>query len=148
MDFPVDLEYFTSLSSTIADKDIFRDVIFSDIGLVTAVILKEIESFDCVLSTYYSGELSSIFIQFDNSCVEDKDMEANRCRQIMINIIHKILSDPVYGQSIIMKKMTMTGISYPDAYQWRSMYLDDMQKISLLFKQFSMSNSLYRIYFE
>lgn len=146
MDFPVDLEYFTSLSNTIEDKDIFRSIIFSNVGLINAVILRDIEELNGIVSAYYSGENSSIFIQFDKS-IDDKELESRKCRQIIINIIHKILLDPVYGQAIITKKMVASGLSYPEAYQWRSMYLDDTQKLSLLFKQFSLSNSLYRISF-
>lgn len=146
MDFPVDLEYFVSLSNTIEDKDIFRSIIFSNVGLINAVILRDIEELNGIISAYYSGENSSIFIQFDES-IDDKELESRKCRQIIINIIHKILLDPVYGQAIITKKMVASGLSYPEAYQWRSMYLDDTQKLSLLFKQFSLSNSLYRISF-
>ena len=146
MDFPVDLEYFVSLSNTIEDKDIFRSIIFSDVGLINAIILRDIEELNGIVSAYYSGENSSIFIQFDKS-IDDKELESRKCRQIIIDIIHKILLDPVYGQAIITKKMVASGISYPEAYQWRSMYLDDTQKLALLFKQFSLSNSLYRISF-
>ena len=146
MDFPVDLEYFVSLSNTIEDKDIFRSIIFSDVGLINAVILRDIEELNGIISAYYSGENSSIFIQFDKS-IDDKELESRKCRQIIIDIIHKILLDPVYGQAIITKKMVASGLSYPEAYQWRSMYLDDTQKLALLFKQFSLSNSLYRISF-
>ena len=146
MDFPVDLEYFVSLSNTIEDKDIFRSIIFSDVGLINAVILRDIEELNGVVSAYYSGENSSIFIQFDKS-IDDKELESRKCRQIIIDIIYKILLDPVYGQAIITKKMVASGLSYPEAYQWRSMYLDDTQKLALLFKQFSLSNSLYRISF-
>lgn len=146
MDFPVDLEYFVSLSNTIEDKDIFRSIIFSNVGLINAVILRDIEELNGVVSAYYSGENSSIFIQFDKS-IDDKELESRKCRQIIIDIIHKILLDPVYGQAIITKKMVASGLSYPEAYQWRSMYLDDTQKLALLFKQFSLSNSLYRISF-
>lgn len=146
MDFPVDLEYFVSLSNTIEDKDIFRSIIFSDVGLINAIILRDIEELNGIVSAYYSGENSSIFIQFDKS-IDDKELESRKCRQIIINIIHKILLDPVYGQAIITKKMVASGLSYPEAYQWRSMYLDDTQKLALLFKQFSLSNSLYRISF-
>lgn len=146
MDFPVDLEYFVSLSNTIEDKDIFRSIIFSDVGLINAIILRDIEELNGIVSAYYSGENSSIFIQFDKS-IDDKELESRKCRQIIIDIIHKILLDPVYGQAIITKKMVASGLSYPEAYQWRSMYLDDTQKLALLFKQFSLSNSLYRISF-
>lgn len=146
MDFPVDLEYFVSLSNTIEDKDIFRSIIFSDVGLINAVILRDIEELNGIVSAYYSGENSSIFIQFDKS-IDDKELESRKCRQIIIDIIYKILLDPVYGQAIITKKMVASGLSYPEAYQWRSMYLDDTQKLALLFKQFSLSNSLYRISF-
>lgn len=146
MDFPVDLEYFVSLSNTIEDKDIFRSIIFSDVGLINAIILRDIEELNGIVSAYYSGENSSVFIQFDKS-IDDKELESRKCRQIIIDIIHKILLDPVYGQAIITKKMVASGLSYPEAYQWRSMYLDDTQKLALLFKQFSLSNSLYRISF-
>lgn len=146
MDFPVDLEYFVSLSNTIEDKNIFRSIIFSNAGLINAVILRDIEELNGIVSAYYSGENSSIFIQFDKS-IDDKELESRKCRQIIIDIIHKILLDPVYGQAIITKKMVASGLSYPEAYQWRSMYLDDTQKLALLFKQFSLSNSLYRISF-
>ena len=146
MDFPVDLEYFVSLSNTIEDKDIFRSIIFSDVGLINAIILRDIEELNGIVSAYYSGENSSIFIQFDKS-IDDKELESRKCRQIIIDIIYKILLDPVYGQAIITKKMVASGLSYPEAYQWRSMYLDDTQKLALLFKQFSLSNSLYRISF-
>ena len=146
MDFPVDIEYFVSLSNTIEDKDIFRSIIFSDVGLINAIILRDIEELNGIVSAYYSGENSSIFIQFDKS-IDDKELESRKCRQIIIDIIHKILLDPVYGQAIITKKMVASGLSYPEAYQWRSMYLDDTQKLALLFKQFSLSNSLYRISF-
>lgn len=134
-----------SLNSILEDRLIFRNVLFTNIGIMIATLPEIICNVPFVKSIQYDGSVNAYTMQLDPSLVQD-DLYST-CEAIICTALQHIMLMGCTIDELVVEKQKQSYMKYTEAYNHIVGYVEDPKRLSCFFKVLDHGSGFFIIKF-